>query len=289
MPPAASISGIKDNHSRGSVGDFLRRHLKPGADLDLVTAYFTVFAYDKLRIELNQLGRIRLLFGEAAFIKNVDPERKDGATYVLKDDGLTLSNGLSQRHFAQACANWMRDKVEVRSVSFVGLQTSADDVYILQLVQDCGDSLVCYSKSLDREVELESGILHPIVSGTDVKGFSPLPSRQFILFPYRVQDSRATLIPFSTIKTQHKLTADYLTKNRARLEERENGKFADAEWYRFGRSQNLGIQETHKLCVPRLVDHLHAGIDLEGISKPCGSSRARSELRTPSEIRHLLP
>jgi len=48
------------------------------------------------------------------------------------------------------------------------------------------------------------------------------------------------------------------------LEEREGAKFADSEWYRFGRSQNLGIQERQKLCVPRLVDHLHAGIDLSG-------------------------
>lgn len=120
MPPATSTSGIRDNHSRGSVGDFLQHHLKPGSDLDLVTAYFTIFAYDKLRKELNHLGKIRLLFGEAAFIKNVDPDRKGGAAYVLKDDGLTLSNGLNQRHLARACADWMRDKVEVRSVTRTG-------------------------------------------------------------------------------------------------------------------------------------------------------------------------
>ena len=40
MPLAAPNSGIRDNHSRGSVGDFLRQQLRPGADLDLVTAYF---------------------------------------------------------------------------------------------------------------------------------------------------------------------------------------------------------------------------------------------------------
>jgi hypothetical protein len=45
---------------------------------------------------------------------------KDGAAYVLKDDGLTLANGLNQRHLAQACAAWMRDKVEVRSVTRTG-------------------------------------------------------------------------------------------------------------------------------------------------------------------------
>ena len=85
MPHVSSNSGIRDNHSRGSVGDFLRQHLKAGADLDLVTAYFTIFAYDKLRTELNQLGKIRLLFGEAAFIKNIDPDLKQGAAYVLND------------------------------------------------------------------------------------------------------------------------------------------------------------------------------------------------------------
>jgi hypothetical protein len=120
MPQAPSNSGIRDNHSRGSVGDFLRQQLKPGADLDLVTAYFTVFAYDKLRTELNQLGRIRLLFGEAAFIKTIDPDKKDGAAYVLNDDGLALASGLSQRHLAQACAQWMREKVDVRSVTRTG-------------------------------------------------------------------------------------------------------------------------------------------------------------------------
>lgn len=103
MPPRTTLaSGIIDNSpSRGSVGDFLREQLKPGADLDLVTAYFTVFAYDKLRAQLDPLGKIRLLFGEPAFIKAIDPDLKQGAAYVLEDDGLTLANGLNQRYSPQ--------------------------------------------------------------------------------------------------------------------------------------------------------------------------------------------
>ena len=116
-----SLSGIRDNTpQRGTVGDFLRSELKAGADLDIVTAYFTVFAHDKLQSHLDNLGRIRLLFGEAAFVKNLDPEHKDGAAYVLRDDGLALASGLNQRHIAQACAAWIRDKVEVRSVTRTG-------------------------------------------------------------------------------------------------------------------------------------------------------------------------
>lgn len=66
MPSATfkSYSGIRDNHSRGTVGDFLRTELRAGADLDIATVDFTVFAHDKLKAQLDNLGRIRLLFGE---------------------------------------------------------------------------------------------------------------------------------------------------------------------------------------------------------------------------------
>ena len=119
-PEVRTPSGIRDNHQRGTVGNFLRHHLRPGADLDLVTAYFTVYAHDRLKSELASLGRVRLLFGEAAFIQTLDPGRKDGAAYVLTDDGLSLPAGLSQRHVARACADWIRERVEVRSVTRTG-------------------------------------------------------------------------------------------------------------------------------------------------------------------------
>ena len=55
-----------------------------------------------------------------------------------------------------------------------------------------------------------------------------------------------------------------MSRNKESLENRENGKFKGKDWYRFGRSQNIGIQHKIKLCVPRLVDKLHASIDFDG-------------------------
>lgn len=148
--------------------------------------------------------------------------------------------------------------------AFVGLQTSADDVFILTFAEDNGDHLTVFSKAIGESVLLEKQLLHPIVSGTDIDSFCPLPSRQFILFPYNVQHERATLIPEKQLKKQFPRAEAYLQQNRVRLESRERGRFADSEWYRFGRSQNLGIQERNKLCVPRLVNRLHAGLDIDG-------------------------
>lgn len=147
---------------------------------------------------------------------------------------------------------------------FVGLQTSADDVFILDFVAETERTYRLRSKSLGRECVVEKGLFRPLVSGTDVRRYEPLPSRQYILFPYRVEGERATLIDFKTIEIEHPKTAAYLVENRRRLEERERGAFCDSRWYRFGRSQNLGIQQRVKLCVPRLVEQLHAAYDDNG-------------------------
>ena len=147
---------------------------------------------------------------------------------------------------------------------FVGLQTSADDVYILDCVAEGANSFRLKSKILEKEVTLEKALLNPLVSGTDVQGYAPLPRRQYLLFPYEVTNEAASLIPFDQLSRQFPKAAAYLNENKERLRERERGKFKDAQWYRFGRSQNLGIQNRVKICVPRLVDRLCAGFDAKG-------------------------
>jgi hypothetical protein len=147
---------------------------------------------------------------------------------------------------------------------FVGLQTSADDVFIMDLIEETPKTFRLKSKSLKAEWIFEKGLLFPIVSGTDVSRYSPLPSRQYILFPYEVDNTSAMLIDFKSLSKNYPETATYLKENKKRLEERERGKFKESKWYRFGRSQNIGIQEQVKLCVPRLVDKLYAAYDIEG-------------------------
>ena len=147
---------------------------------------------------------------------------------------------------------------------FVGLQTSADDVFIMNYVSDSAKTITLQSKSLEKNWVFEKELLHPIVSGVDVSPYEPLPSRQFILFPYRVENEQAELIPLKQISETSERIAEYLKENKRRLEEREGGKFKGDGWHRFGRSQNLGIQERAKLCVPRLVEYLHAAPDFHG-------------------------
>jgi hypothetical protein len=147
---------------------------------------------------------------------------------------------------------------------FVGLQTSADDVFIMDFVGETDRTFRLVSKALGREWTFEKDFLFPILSGTDVGRYGRLTKRQYILFPYTVENERATLTDFKTIQRDLPKTAAYLLENRKRLEGREKGAFRDSEWHRFGRNQNLGIQHRVKLCVPRLVEELHAALDYDG-------------------------
>jgi hypothetical protein len=103
---------------------------------------------------------------------------------------------------------------------FVGLQTSADDVFIMDLVKEKGATIRLRSKSLDSEWDFEKGIVFPLVSGTDVKRYSVLPERQYVLFPYRLDRGSATLIGLRTLAKAFPNATSYLTQNKRRLEGR---------------------------------------------------------------------
>ncbi|MCZ7592470.1 MAG: hypothetical protein M5U15_10085 [Kiritimatiellae bacterium] len=147
---------------------------------------------------------------------------------------------------------------------FVGLQTSADDVFILDYVAETEKSIRLKSKALAREVVLEPDLLHPLVSGQDVSGYPSLPYRQFIVFPYEIKDEKAALYPFEVIENRWPKTAAYLAENRKRLEDREKGKMKGARWHGYIYLKNMTRQGLRKLCVPRLVDELCAGYDHDG-------------------------
>ena len=108
--------GIRDNHSRGSVADFLIEKINAGSNLSVVSAYFTIYAYQALATELDGIGRLRFLFGEPRFITSLDPDKTDKKAFKIEDEGLELANRLQQKDVARNCAAWIRDKVDIRSV-----------------------------------------------------------------------------------------------------------------------------------------------------------------------------
>ncbi len=109
--------GIRDNHRHGKVSDFLVEKISDGSHLAIVSAYFTIYAYEALAAKLDSVGSVQFLFGEPRFIASLDPEKTDKKAFKIEDEGLELANRLKQRDVAHRCAEWLRSKVEIRSVT----------------------------------------------------------------------------------------------------------------------------------------------------------------------------
>lgn len=110
------LFGIRDNHSRGKVADFLAEKVTSGSRLSVVSAYFTIYAYEALSKELDQIEHLNFLFGEPRFIASLDPEKTDKKSFQIEDEGLELANRLQQKEVARRCSDWIRNKVDIRSI-----------------------------------------------------------------------------------------------------------------------------------------------------------------------------
>ena len=114
--PSLFPSGIRDNRERGTVGEFLQSQIENGSSLSIVSAYFTIYAFEALKSSLLGINDLRFLFGEPRFIKRLDPDRTEKKAFIINSDGLHLKNQLQLKRVARECAEWIEEKVEIRSI-----------------------------------------------------------------------------------------------------------------------------------------------------------------------------
>jgi len=119
--PILPSSGIRDNYHRGNVGDFLRAKIQKDTNLSFVSAYFTIYAYAALKNELDTIQRLRFLFGEPRFVKSLDPDRAEEKAFKIENDTIALSNRLQQKCIAKECAEWIQNKVDIKSIKQTNL------------------------------------------------------------------------------------------------------------------------------------------------------------------------
>jgi len=150
---------------------------------------------------------------------------------------------------------------DITTGMFVGLQTSADTVYLFKEYQnENGDIVDVWSKELNAWIKIERTFLKPVVRSGNISRYSANPTA-LVLFPYEVRECNARLYTPTEMREQCPLAWAYLNQNKRLLEGREKGKFNDLQWYRFGRTQNLGMWEQPKLMIPYMITNLAAYYD----------------------------
>ncbi|MGI8633191.1 MAG: Eco57I restriction-modification methylase domain-containing protein [Solirubrobacterales bacterium] len=153
---------------------------------------------------------------------------------------------------------------EVVEHIFVGLQTSADSVFIAQNLGRRAGFQVVWSKASESEHELEPELLRPIASGGDVGRYAFDALDELLLFPYSEgDDGDMRLMPWEEIE-RLEATRDYFLEHEQLLRDREGGKMDRAGWWGYVYPKNLGSHDEPKLGIPRLCDRLRASVDATG-------------------------
>lgn len=108
-------SSVKDNYLRGKVVDFLKEIIEPESQLSFITAFFTIYAFDELKDELSNIDHLDLLFGEPRFIQQSSNKVQGHVSFHIEEDEIAIDSKLQQQSIAKECAEWIRNKVDVRS------------------------------------------------------------------------------------------------------------------------------------------------------------------------------
>lgn len=108
------------------LGDVLKDEIKPNSRLKIASATFSMFAFQALKEELEQIEELQFIFTNPTFTtdqlpkeyreysipKQVRESSIFGAKYELK-----LMNELKQKMLAKECAEWVRKKVRFKSIN----------------------------------------------------------------------------------------------------------------------------------------------------------------------------
>ena len=114
-------SSIKDNRERGKIGDFLKEKINKNSNLAIVSAYFTIYAYEALKDNLENINNLNFLFGEPTFVKSINPKNGQLRQYHIENEKIELKNRLKQKKVAKDCSKWIKNKVKIKSVKQSGL------------------------------------------------------------------------------------------------------------------------------------------------------------------------
>jgi type I restriction-modification system DNA methylase subunit len=147
---------------------------------------------------------------------------------------------------------------------FVGLQTDADDVYILEEVRHDKDKVLCASKYTGKEHWFENKHLKPFLKGSlNVRRYYLSDVTKRLIFPYTITNGKSILIDPKEYKAKFPLTWTYLEECVKRLASRNKGKMGK-DWYGYVYKKNHTRFDSPKLLVPSLATGSCFSADLEG-------------------------
>ena len=129
---------------------------------------------------------------------------------------------------------------------FVGLQTSRDDLYVLECLDK--EKFILKVPISGKEYQLERDLFKPFLMGKDVQRYSYLTTNRYVFFPYEIKNGNAEIVSIEDLKTRFPKTYCYVRDHENIFKERENGKAGKMQhWHAYIYPKNLNKFEQPKL------------------------------------------
>lgn len=139
----------------------------------------------------------------------------------------------------------------------VGVQTSADEIYLLHPTRSDDDHV--WIEWDGREWQIERGILRPCLHDAPLHAFGRPEANAWMIFPYELVATptgkmRARLLQPDEMAAIYPHCLDYLSARREALEKRNvvGGAADERQFYQYGRSQSLTKFDSPKILLPVL-------------------------------------
>ena len=97
----------------------LSENIRKGSKLSVVSALFSMYAYDKLKKDLDKIDSMRFIYTKPSFLRD---DKKESRQYYIDNNSIfgndyeiKLKNELTQGSISRECAEWIQEKVEIKS------------------------------------------------------------------------------------------------------------------------------------------------------------------------------
>jgi hypothetical protein len=158
-----------------------------------------------------------------------------------------IQTGDTQKIFSKLSRYITLDQIATNI--FQGPISGADDVFIFQVNKFSNKKARCYSKTIEREFEIETNIIRKYIKGKFIRPYLiDYSANKYTIYPY---DSNGSLLTHSELQENYPLAFEYLSysNNKKILIARENGRFSK-QWWSYSRPQNLRIISEKKILTP---------------------------------------
>ncbi|WGI17955.1 N-6 DNA methylase [Methanonatronarchaeum sp. AMET-Sl] len=170
--------------------------------------------------------------------------------------------------------------------NFVGLQTSADKIYLGRIISEKNELAEFKPKGeKSKSFYIEKKLLKKVLKGKDIDRWIPEWNGLWLIFPYRLEETKMEVIPEEKMEEEYPKALEYFKNYEFKLRNRAGLKKGET-FYKYPYRKNLEMFEGKKVLVEVLAQKPSFAADLNGEFYFVGGGNAGGYGMNPKE-KHL--